>query len=229
MMLHEIDSFVNKFKSLWLSGQEAKLQIDSKNGEAWLNLSLGLKCPPPPSSPSWHPSPCPRSFRNTPSQQRRRNRRQAERETTAAEATCVVKDVAAKNLATEEVAVEAAIETDSEKDTKVQDEESDQAEEAPHRNVHAEKSDEKTQFKQSEANTARAEQADLPAGDSNENNDIENISKSTQNMSETTSGNQQLKNWLVCNYCDQSFANEGLLRDHTENDHGSRRIRYRII
>ena len=200
-MLHEIDSFVNKFKSLWLSGQEAKLQMDSKNGEAWLNLSLGLKCPPPPSSPSWHPSPRPRSFRNTPSQQRRRNRRQAERETTAAEATC-------------------------EKDTKVQDEESDQAEEAPHHNVHAEKSDEKAQFKQSEANTARAEQADLPAGDSNENNDIEN--KSTQNISETTSGNQQLKNWLVCNYCDQSFANEGLLRDHTENDHRSRRIRYRI-
>ena len=136
-----------------------------------------------------------------------------------------MKDVAAKNLATEKVAVEAAIETRSEKDTKVQDEESDKAEEALHRNVHAEKSYEKIQ----ESNTARAEKADLPAGNSNENNDIENISKSTQNMSETTSGNQQLKNWLVCNYCDQSFANEGLLRDHTENDHGSRRIRYRII
>ena len=140
-----------------------------------------------------------------------------------------MKDVAVKNLATEEVAVEVAIETDSEKDTKVQDEESDQAEEAPPRNVHAEKSYEKTQFKQSEANTARAEQADLPAGDSKENNDIENISKSPQNMSETSSDNQQLKNWLVCNYCDQSFGNEGLLRVHTENDHGSRRIRYRII
>ena len=50
-----------------------------------------------------------------------------------------MKDVAAKNLATEEVAVEVAIE-------------SDKAEEVPHHNVHVEKSDAKTQFKRSEAN-----------------------------------------------------------------------------
>ena len=89
------------------------------------------------------------------------------------------------------------------------------------------KSDEKTKFKQSEPNTA--EQADSPADDSKENNDIENITKSMQNMSEATSDHQKFKNWLVCNYCDKSFANEGLLRDHTEIDHGSRRIRYRKI
>ena len=99
-MLHEIDSFVNKFKGLWLSGKEAKLQIDSKNGEAWLSLCLGLKCPPPPPSPPYHSSSRPRSFRNTPSQQRRHNQRIADRETTAAEATCAENDVAAKTLAT---------------------------------------------------------------------------------------------------------------------------------
>ena len=222
MMLHEIDSFVNKFKGLWLSGKEAKLQIDSKNGEAWLSLSLGLKCPPPPPSPPCHPSPRPRSFRNTPSHQRRRNRRLAERESTAAEAVCVENDVAAKILATENVAVEAVIETRSakEKDVKAQDGKSDQAEEAPEHKIHDEKSDEKTQFKRSEARANTAEQADLPANDSTkENNDIENISKPAQNMSEATSGHQQFKNWLVCNYCDQSFANEGLIRNHTEIEH----------
>ena len=226
-MLHEIDSFVNKFKGLWLSGKEAKLQIDSKNGEAWLSLCLGLKCPPPPPSPPYHPSPRPRSFRNTPSQQRRRNRRIAVRETAAAKATYVEKDVDAKTLATEKVAVEAAMKTRSAEDAKVpQNEESNQAEaeEAPHHHVHDEESDAKTQFKRSEANAA--EKADL-ADDLKENNHIENISKSLQNMSEATSGHQQFNNWLVCNYCDQSFVNEGLLRDHTEINHGSRRIRYR--
>ena len=135
-----------------------------------------------------------------------------------------------KPLATEKGAVEAAIETRSAKVVKAQDDKSDQAEEAPEHQIHDEKSDEKTQFKRSEARANTAEQAYLPANDSTkENNDIENISKPAQNMSEATSGHQQFKNWLVCNYCDQSFANEGLIRNHTEIEHRSGRIRYRRI
>ena len=79
-----------------------------------------------------------------------------------------------KPLATEKGAVEAAIETRSAKDVKAQDDKSDQAEEAPEHKIHDEKSDEKTQFKRSEARANTAEQADLSANDSTkENNDIE--------------------------------------------------------
>ena len=59
--------------------------------------------------------------------------------------------------------------------------------------------------------------------------DSELTSNSIQNKSEATSGNKQIKNLLVCNFCDKGFANEVELRNHTRIDHGSERIRYRRI
>ena len=38
----ELDSFVKKFVSLWRSGCEANLQVQSRTGNAYVNLQLGL-------------------------------------------------------------------------------------------------------------------------------------------------------------------------------------------
>lgn len=46
-MAEELDSFVSKFKSLWTSGQQARLTINSRNGRVWVNLQVGLRCPQP--------------------------------------------------------------------------------------------------------------------------------------------------------------------------------------
>ena len=128
MMLSEFDSFTNKFKLLWLSGKEADLQINSKNGKLWISLSLGLQCPPytPPSSPAQHPPPRPRSSRNTPSQQRRRTRRKAEREASLAAANCIEKTNAENISAAKIIAAEATTEIATTIDMTVQVDESDQ-------------------------------------------------------------------------------------------------------
>ena len=47
MAVTELDSFVTKFKSLLASGHKAKLTFESKNGNVWANLRVGLKCPQP--------------------------------------------------------------------------------------------------------------------------------------------------------------------------------------
>ena len=45
MAVTELDSFLTKFKSLWASGQEANLTLNSKKGKVWINLEVGLQCP----------------------------------------------------------------------------------------------------------------------------------------------------------------------------------------
>ena len=47
MAVIEIDSFVNKFKSLLASGQEANLTFNSKKGKVWVHLEVWLQCPQP--------------------------------------------------------------------------------------------------------------------------------------------------------------------------------------
>ena len=47
MAVTELDSFVTKFKSLWASGHKEKLTVDSRNGNVWVNLQVGLTCPQP--------------------------------------------------------------------------------------------------------------------------------------------------------------------------------------
>ena len=47
MTVTELDSFLSKFKSLWASGHQAILTINSKKGIVWVNLQVGLKCPQP--------------------------------------------------------------------------------------------------------------------------------------------------------------------------------------
>jgi len=47
MAVTELDSFLTKFKSLSAFGHKAKLTINSRNGNVWVNLQVGLRCPQP--------------------------------------------------------------------------------------------------------------------------------------------------------------------------------------
>ena len=38
----ELDNFVRKFVHLWRAGSNAKLSVEAKAGEAFVNLSVGL-------------------------------------------------------------------------------------------------------------------------------------------------------------------------------------------
>ena len=74
MAADELNSFMFKFKNLWRNGQEATLNVRSKAGNAWVELSVGLghplDLPPPPLYNNYHQGN---------SRDRRRNRRKAEK------------------------------------------------------------------------------------------------------------------------------------------------------
>ena len=75
MALTELDTFVQKFKQLWKSGQDAHLDLESHNGKAWVGLRLQLGDEPgPPQRTSKLPK-----TKCSPSRDRRRLRRAAER------------------------------------------------------------------------------------------------------------------------------------------------------
>ena len=42
MLSSELDSFILKFKSLWHSGIDAHLDVDTHAGQAWVGLRVGL-------------------------------------------------------------------------------------------------------------------------------------------------------------------------------------------
>ena len=86
----EIESFLAKFRCLWLSGQEAQLTMNTRNGNTWITLSLGLgysypQPPPPeystfPSTPqSQQTRPSKYKSKNNPARKRRRAKRLANR------------------------------------------------------------------------------------------------------------------------------------------------------
>ena len=113
MFVSELDSFILKFKHLWQAGHVAHLDVDANAGEAWVGLRVQL------GQPSGHPehllpSPTFSKSKNTPSRQRRRARRAAERETnvektsvkTTVENTVFKENVEAKEI-TEEVVAKA--------------------------------------------------------------------------------------------------------------------------
>ena len=74
----ELDSFVKKFVSLWRSGCEANLQVQSRTGNAYVNLQLGLG----QADVHVHPPAAGDGGRRGggPARQRRRTRREAERQ-----------------------------------------------------------------------------------------------------------------------------------------------------
>ena len=235
--LKEVFNFVNKFLNLRKNGENATLSLQCQDGSVSVNLQLHLPSYPPPRHeprpPPWSSS----CSRPSPSRVRRSTRRADARARAAA--AKVENEKASQVHAPKIPAEQAAMDIQRDKSAN----KADDAEEACRKAITSnnitddvenvecnaeeafnEISGQKTQFKQSEANTA--EQAELPVAGSRENDsDIENVNKSAE--SEATSGHEQFKNWLICNYCDQGFANEEILRDHTEIIHASGRIRYR--
>ena len=89
----ELDSFYVKFKTLWKSGLDACLTVESKAGKAWVNLKVGLG-ETQPQQHHHHP-------RNTPAQQRRRERRAAARDAARVEDNQVEKDATEEDAAFE--------------------------------------------------------------------------------------------------------------------------------
>ena len=77
MAVSEIDSFVNKFKYLWHAGFNATLKVDTNAGQAWVSLQVGLGHPFPPLHLPQHGRHVQR--RRGPAQQRRREKREADR------------------------------------------------------------------------------------------------------------------------------------------------------
>ena len=228
---YEVDSFVKKFMNLSRKGETANLSLNCEHGRIVVNLQLHLHQSPPGPFHRYPPHrPKPRPYHHpSPSRVRRSERRRAQAIATAEQAI-------AKNDKTEQVSsnpvdadnkTENCFEVESE-DILVPAEqaasvtevsEGDDAEEA-----FDNKDDEKTQFQQREAD--KAEQAkEISQADSTAD---EKVSNSISNKSEGTTSNQQPKNLLICNYCNEGFVNEALLRDHTEIIHRSGRIRYRI-
>ena len=72
----ELDTFVQKFRQLWKCGHDANLNVESKNGKAWVNLRLCLDDEPgPPHQQVNFPK-----FKTSPSRERRKLRREVARQ-----------------------------------------------------------------------------------------------------------------------------------------------------
>ena len=82
MFMSEIDSFICKFRSLLLSGKNARLEIKSESGKATVNLTAEVEIPAKPSYKA----------RNGPARQRRRDRRAAARAEAVAAADVATED-----------------------------------------------------------------------------------------------------------------------------------------
>ena len=79
----ELDTFIHKFKTLWNSGLDANLNVETHAGQAWVSLRVQLGKAPGPLHPHFpHHKP-----RHSPSRERRRVRRADARRKTAEEET----------------------------------------------------------------------------------------------------------------------------------------------
>ena len=111
-MLHsELDSFILKFKSLWYSGIDAHLDVDTHAGQAWVGLRVGLGHGHPPAV-----QPHVQRKKESPSRQLRRARRAEARLLAAAVST------------TEKVTVRTIVDSDTEKVTSRDDKSEDSTE-----------------------------------------------------------------------------------------------------
>ena len=150
----ELETFVRKFQQLWNNGYSAHLDLDCHDGVACVGLRLQLGHPPGPMHHGAYPSPPNRKY-FSPSQKRRRERRNADAEEASSHKETVVPNENDKH--TEEVLIEdnsvtvATIETEKKND-EVDECEKVEAEEATLENENddeeqlAEKADEKENY-----------------------------------------------------------------------------------
>ena len=95
MLVTELDTFIQKFHQLWYAGYNAHLDLDTRAGVAWVGLRVQLGHVPGPFHHQVNP-PFSKNLKKkteSPSRQRRRARRAAERQAAAEKApvTDVVK------------------------------------------------------------------------------------------------------------------------------------------
>ena len=88
MAFTELNSFIHKFNQLWHSGKSAHLDIDTHAGEAWVGLRVRLGHAP--HQKVFHDLSRNKVTSDSPSRQRRRAKRAAERELVNVEQTVVV-------------------------------------------------------------------------------------------------------------------------------------------
>ena len=79
-----LDTFIDRFKYLWQSGQDANLYIDTRAGQAWARLDIRLGHAPGPLLHRQHQA-HPRPHGDSPTRRRRRERRAQARQANAAD------------------------------------------------------------------------------------------------------------------------------------------------
>ena len=230
----EIFNFVNKFLNLRENGEYATLSLNCQDGRLSINLQLHLSSCPPPGykpHPSHRPSPC---FRPTPSRLRRSARRAAARAESAEKADTNVFLPTFNFNTTEQVAARST-------PTKTTDESNaiDEAEQASSSNeeviqhhshqLPAEQASPRCRPQSDCVNVMKTEEESRPVSNCTDVEldrtiDDEELTKANDGK---ISSDQPFE--LVCNYCNESFENEGALKDHTSIKHNSGRIRFRKI
>ena len=103
----ELHSFVGKFVTLWQRGLDATLHVETKSGNAFINLQVGLGEAPPLFQHHLRRQP-------TPSQVRRHQRRAEARQQSAAEQATAAKALAAEAPAVEATAAESPVSEETE-------------------------------------------------------------------------------------------------------------------
>ena len=125
----ELDKFVRKFVSLWQSGCEASLHVETKAGNAFVNLNVGLGQVKPLTGKGQHGGV---HRGGGPAKQRRRERREAEHKSkAAAEKAAAAADAEKSGLLSEKTAVEEAVGLLARKDNKSSDDKIPQIDGAP--------------------------------------------------------------------------------------------------
>lgn len=128
MFVTELETFVQKFQQLWKAGHNAHLDLESHAGVAWVGLRVQLGHAPGPQHQQVHPQ---FSKKVSPSRQRRRTRRAAERNVNRDENTEVAEEVTSNNANLEVVEAEKATTKEAEKNES--SEEPEAAEKAPNK------------------------------------------------------------------------------------------------
>ena len=112
-----LETFIDKFKYLWQSGQDAKLTVDTSAGQAWARIDIKLGQAP---GPLHHQHVHPRRHCDSPARQRRRERRARDRKVAAAAVAQTVPNAAAEEVLTVEAAVQVVPQKPSTSDAAVQ-------------------------------------------------------------------------------------------------------------
>ena len=218
--IFEVHSFVNKFLNLCNNGESASLSFKCHDGKTVIDLQLQLPSIPPP---SYHPHPQspPQQVRPSPSRVRRSARRaQSRAENDASKTEQVSADADCSRTSfysdlTKNTAEQAAKDTTDNTENVFQSQPED---------IDIETTGQVDELTAEKAvNCATVEQAvphQIPR-----QHEQEQSSKSQDSFPRELDSHQQFN--LICNYCDNRFKDEVVLKEHTLIEHNSGRIRFR--